>query len=73
MKRMLVGLSDQDIQELDALSSIKRTSRAELIRQAVSLYLDKFKPVETGDAAFGLWADKKEDGLAYQQRLRQEW
>lgn len=73
MKRMLVGFSDHDIQELDALSSIKRTSRAELIRQAVSMYLDKFKPIEVADEAFGLWADKKEDGLAYQQRLRQEW
>lgn len=26
-----------------------------------------------GDDTFGLWADKKEDGLAYQQRLRQDW
>ena len=73
MKRTLVGLSDQDFQALDALSDIKRLSRAELIRQAVSQYLEKFKSEPPSDAAFGLWANKKEDGLAYQQRLRGEW
>ena len=25
------------------------------------------------DRAFGLWADHKEDGLAYQERMRSEW
>jgi Arc/MetJ-type ribon-helix-helix transcriptional regulator len=25
------------------------------------------------DKAFGLWADRKEDGLAYQERMRSEW
>jgi hypothetical protein len=25
------------------------------------------------DEAFGLWANRKEDGLAYQQRMRDEW
>jgi Arc/MetJ-type ribon-helix-helix transcriptional regulator len=25
------------------------------------------------DRAFGLWADRKEDGLAYQERMRSEW
>lgn len=27
----------------------------------------------TVDRAFGLWADHKEDGLAYQQRMRRAW
>lgn len=73
MKRTLVGLSDQDFQALDALSDVKRVSRAELIRQAVSQYLEKFKSEPPSDVAFGLWAGKNEDGLAYQQRLREEW
>jgi Arc/MetJ-type ribon-helix-helix transcriptional regulator len=25
------------------------------------------------DAAFGLWSDMEEDGLAYQERMRSEW
>jgi metal-responsive CopG/Arc/MetJ family transcriptional regulator len=73
MKRTLVGLSDQDFQALDALSDVKRVSRAELIRQAVSQYLEKFKSESVSETAYGLWAGKKEDGLAYQQRLREEW
>ncbi|MBV5297900.1 MAG: ribbon-helix-helix protein, CopG family [Rhodoferax sp.] len=73
MKRTLVGFSDQDIQELDSLSALRRVSRAELIRQAVSQYLQKLKTAESPDLAFGLWANKAEDGLAYQQRLRDEW
>lgn len=73
MKRTLVGLSVQDFLALDTLPVAKRVSRAELIRQAVSQYIDKFKAEPTPDAAFGLWAGKKEDGLAYQQRLREEW
>ena len=73
MKRTLLGLTDHDLQALDALSGIKRVSRAELIRQAVSQYLEKFKSEPPSDAAFGLWAYKNEDGLAYQQRVRDEW
>lgn len=73
MKRTLVGLSDQDFQALDALSKVKRVSRAELIRQAVSQYIQKFKSEPASVSAFGLWSGKKEDGLAYQQRLRKEW
>jgi hypothetical protein len=73
MKRILVGLLDQDFQALAALSDVKRVSRAELIRQAVSQYIEKFRSEPASDAAFGLWANKKEDGLAYQQRLREEW
>jgi len=73
MKRTLVGLSDQDFQALDTLSDVKRVSRAQLIRQAVSEYLERLKPESATDGAFGLWAQKNEDGLAYQQRLREEW
>ncbi len=73
MKRTLVGFPDDCIQELDALAEKNRVSRAELIRQAVAQYLEKLKPANPSDEAFGLWTDKKVDGLAYQQRLREEW
>lgn len=73
MKRTLVGFSDKDTAELDALSELKHVSRAELIRQAVSQYLDKFKSADASEEAFGLWSGKKIDGVAYQQRLREEW
>jgi metal-responsive CopG/Arc/MetJ family transcriptional regulator len=73
MKRTLVGLSDQDFQALDTLSDAKHVSRAELIRQAISQYLEKFKSDSPSDLAFGLWSDKQTDGLVYQQKMRDEW
>lgn len=73
MKRTLVGFSDRDIQDLDAISAVKRVSRAELIPQAVFQYIEKFSPDAASDPAFGLWRNKGEDGLACQQRLRDEW
>lgn len=73
MKRTLVGFSDQDIRALDALSDIKRVSRAELIRQAVSQYLEMFSTAEVPEDAFGVWKARKIDASAYQERLRDEW
>lgn len=73
MRRTLVGFPDQDLAALDALSCVKRVSRSELIRQAVSSYLEKFKPAATPDAAFGLWNAKNIDALTYQNQLRDEW
>lgn len=73
MRRTLVGFSDRDLSELDALSALKQVPRSELIRQAVSAYLEKLRPAAIADDAFGLWKDKKIDGLAYQKKLRDEW
>ncbi len=73
MRRALVGIPEADLQSLDVLSQSQHVSRAELIRQAVSMYLAQFKPVENADEAFGLWKDAGVDGLAYQAKLREEW
>jgi metal-responsive CopG/Arc/MetJ family transcriptional regulator len=73
MRRTLVGFSDKDLLELDALSALKQVPRAELIRQAVSVYLEKIRPADNSDDAFGLWKEKKIDGLTYQEKLRNEW
>ena len=45
--------------------------RAALVREAVSDFLERNRrdPRE----AFGLWRDRGEDGIAYQERLRGEW
>ena len=73
MRRALVGISEQDLSQLDQLSAVRQVSRAELIRQAISMYLEKFKPADQADQAFGLWKDQEIDGLAYQTKLRDEW
>jgi metal-responsive CopG/Arc/MetJ family transcriptional regulator len=73
MRRTLVGFTEGDLEALDALSEAKHVSRAELIRQAVSSYLEKYKPADAAEEAFGLWKTRKIDGLAYQTKLREEW
>ncbi len=70
--RTLVDLPEADLQLLNQLSKAGEVSRAELIRQAVSKFLEPHKAVGLRDA-FGLWADMEEDSLAYQERMRSEW
>lgn len=69
--RTLVDLPDTELKELTELSRARGTSRAELIRQAVSGFLAGNKPGL--ESSFGLWKARDEDGLACQDRLRQEW
>ena len=70
--RTLVDIPDNDIEALDALSRSRGESRASIIRRAVRDLLAKSAP-DALDEAFGLWAGRDEDGLAYQRRLRDEW
>lgn len=69
--RTLVDIPDSQINDLTALCQAEKLSRAEVIRQAIALYLEKKKPA-TSDA-FGLWQSHQVDGLAYQEQVRSEW
>ncbi|NKI70648.1 ribbon-helix-helix protein, CopG family [Collimonas pratensis] len=69
--RTLVDIPDGLIKGLADISATEKKSRAELIREAIAEYLQKHKP--TTVAAFGLWKDRKVDGLAYQEQVRSEW
>ena len=69
--RTLVDLPEEELEQLNLLSKARRVSRAALIRQAVSGYLEQNK---TGlEDSFGLWKKKSVDGVKYQERLRGEW
>ena len=70
--RTLVDLGDAQLQELDNLSKREKTSRAALIRQAIDEYLAARQRRRNRDA-FGLWGDRAVDGLAYQEKARDEW
>lgn len=70
--RTLVELPDEQIEPLEALAEQMELSRAELIRRAVADYLQRYQTVDA-DAAFGMWRDRQEDGLAYQERMRSDW
>lgn len=70
--RTLVDLPEADIRALDALGERRRVSRAKIIREAVSTFLSASANGST-EAAFGLWRDRKIDGLDYQRQVRSEW
>lgn len=69
--RTLVDIGEQEVLALDEISRSEARSRAALIRQAIDEYLARHLRKKTQDA-FGLWG-RKEDGLAFQNRLRDEW
>ena len=70
--RTIIDLPADQIQALDALSKRENISRAEAVRRAVAEHLQRH--LRSGaDRAFGIWRDRKEDGLAYQERVRREW
>ena len=70
--RTIVDLPDDQMAALKALAERNGLSRAELVRRAVAAYLEQ-RRMPTGDAAFGLWHKRGEDGLDYEDRLRREW
>lgn len=70
--RTLVDIPDSDLKQLTRLSSVRKVSRAHLLRCAVDEYLKKQK-TDTFDDSFGMWADRGIDGLEYQRKIRSEW
>jgi metal-responsive CopG/Arc/MetJ family transcriptional regulator len=70
--RTVIDVPDQLIESLDRVSSTEQRSRAALIREAIAEFLRK-RSGPSAEAAFGLWKDRKTDGLRYQNGLRAEW
>jgi predicted transcriptional regulator len=70
--RALVDMNDDQVEALDALAKLAKTSRAALIRDAIDAYLDRHRRRHVEDG-FGLWGRRDVDGLAYQERMRDEW
>lgn len=69
--RTLIDIPDEQINSLAVIAEAQKTSRSELVRRAITAYIEQLKPTTVD--AFGLWREHKEDGLAYQERLRSEW
>ena len=74
MPRFLVDIPDDDLAQLDALAKAQGRSRAAVIRDAVAEHIAA-STKDWLEAGFGLWAKYgfTEDGLEYQNRLREEW
>ncbi|EPF0045933.1 ribbon-helix-helix protein, CopG family [Enterobacter hormaechei] len=72
MGRILIDLSDDVIQRLDNLKQLRNRPRAELLREAIEMYLDQQNSSVIREA-LGLWGNQQEDGLEYERKLREEW
>ena len=70
--RTIIDIPNSQLDLLNLFALQEKISRAELIRRAVADYLERHATV-ANDEAFGLWKQRSEDGVAYQQRLREEW
>jgi metal-responsive CopG/Arc/MetJ family transcriptional regulator len=72
MSRILIDLPDAQVEELAVLVEREQRSRAAIIRDAIDAYITQHKRA-SGVDVFGLWKNRKIDGLEYQQELRSEW
>jgi predicted transcriptional regulator len=70
--RTLINMDEKQIGELDRLAKSQNRSRASVVREAVSDYLQRQTSGAYKDA-FGLWGRRKIDGLTYQEKMRGEW
>ncbi len=70
--RTIIEFPAEMLDRLDAISTAKRQPRAVTVREAVGEYLER--NVKEGTAnAFGLWNGRKQDGVEFQDALRNEW
>ena len=71
--RTLVDIPDKQVQDLAKICNAEDLSRAEVIRRAISEYVEKNQRTEVD--AFGLWLNTEItlDGLELQEKLRNEW
>jgi hypothetical protein len=74
MARFLVDVPADDVRKLDEIAKREGKSRAAVLREAVSSYLEESRK-EGFEKYFGLWErhGSTVDGLAYERQLRDEW
>lgn len=70
--RTSIRIDDAQITALDRLAQQENVSRASLIRRAIDDYLQRQQGSLPADA-FGLWANETIDGLAFQEKMRDDW
>jgi metal-responsive CopG/Arc/MetJ family transcriptional regulator len=70
--RTIVDIPAEVIANLDEIGLRTKRSRASLIRDAVSTYLQDAQ-AQKAEAAFGVWKSRKMEGLEYQTQARKDW
>lgn len=73
--RTIIDIPDPQVEVLNQLAKKQNTSRAEIIRQALNIFI--FNSENTNaqyKSAFGSWKDIGScEGISFQQHLRDEW
>ena len=72
MSRIIIDLPEKDLRLLDVIKDVQKKPRTEIIREAISNYLENNRVEET-ENAFGIWRLDNGDGMAFQTALREEW
>ena len=72
LMRAIIDIPDQLVESLDRVGKTYQKSRAALVREAITEFL-RVKSIPQAEAAFGLWKERNQDGVAYQNDFRQEW
>lgn len=70
--RTMIEVPKEVLDRLTEIGARHKLPRAEIIRRALFTYLEQHSPA-CEDKAFGLWQNRLEDGLAYQNKVRDEW
>jgi metal-responsive CopG/Arc/MetJ family transcriptional regulator len=70
--RTIIDLPESDRETLDTLSRKLGISRAEAVRRAVAEFLKSHRSA-SDDELFGIWRNRNEDALVYEDRVRAEW
>ena len=70
--RTIIDLPESDRETLDLLSRQLGISRAEAVRRAIAEFLKSHRSVSDDDL-FGVWRNRNEDALDYEDRVRAEW
>lgn len=73
MNSIVIDLPEAQMQALAALVQVQGRPRTALIREAIDAYLAQQRPSDQGVNVFGMWKNKKPDGLSYQEELRSKW
>lgn len=73
MSRILIDLTDLQVEELAALAQTEHRPRAAIIREAIESYIAQRKRSAAGADVFGAWKSRQVDGVDYQRELRSEW
>ncbi len=71
--KILIDVPKETVNQLQALAKRRRTSRAEVVRQAVARYVEMHQIAVEEDSVFGIWKGKRQDSLAMEDKIRSEW